>query len=324
MQEKTSADIELLINDGTDYFQVCINEFTSQASSHFHIPYKKINAKSGFFFKVVRFLSRYLHIPQIWRGKINREVRLSVTIGPDFSPVFNGAKKTRRAMYFFDCWPVNNKWVIEFSRIFGISQIFFSAKQAADSFNKAKGKRTQTKGTWIPEGVKVENYKSFPYEEKSIDVLEFGRRYEQYHLQIRDVLQEAGYSHAYAQKGKLLFPDEQAFIEGLAKSKISICFPSSITHPERSGNVSTMTLRYLQSMAAKCLIVGKMPYDMQYLFDYVPVVEIDEHDPGAQIVDILKHYDQYIPLIEKNYETVAQQHDWKNRLEAITKELCSD
>jgi hypothetical protein len=323
MLKKAATDIELLVNDGTDYFQVCINEFASQASTHFQIPCKRINAKSDLFFKVIRVLSRYLYIPPIGGRRVNKKTSLSITIGPDFSPVFNGGRKTGKAMYFFDCWPQNNKWVIEFSRIFGIDHIFFSAKQAADAFNEVKGNRSRTKGTWIPEGIKVDNYKSYPYEEKNIDVLEFGRRYEQYHLRIRETLQKAGYSHAFAQKGQLLFPDEPAFVEGLAKSKISICFPSSITHPERSGNVSTMTLRYLQSMAAKCLIVGKMPYDMQYLFDYAPVVEIDENDPGAQIVDILKHYDQYIPLIEKNYETVVRQHDWKNRLEAITKELCS-
>jgi hypothetical protein len=71
---------------------------------------------------------------------------------------------------------------------------------------------------------------------------------------------------------------------GLANSKISICVPSDITHPERTGNISTITNRYLQSMASKCLILGKLPHDMLHLFDYNHIIEIDEENPVLQIV----------------------------------------
>lgn len=321
MTQQSAKDVKLLVNNDSDYFQVCINEFTSQAAGHFDIPCERVAAKKELLFKALRFCSRYIRVPRLKGKKEQKGASLSVTIGPDFAPVYNGGNDTRRYMYCFDCWPVNNAWVIEFSRIFNIKGIFFSAKQAADLFNKEKGNRTQTKGIWIPEGIKAADYKWYGYGERKTDVLEFGRRYGLYHDQIREPLKNAGYTHAYAEKGKLLFADESAFVEGLAQSKISICFPSSITHPERSGNISTMTLRYLQSMASKCLVVGKMPYDMQYLFDYIPVVEIDERDPGKQIVEILEHYEDYIPLIEKNYEQVVALHDWSCRIQSIITEL---
>ena len=36
-------------------------------------------------------------------------------------------------------------------------------------------------------------------------------------------------------------------------------------------------------MASRCLILGKMPDDMKYLFDYNPILEIEEQNPIAQI-----------------------------------------
>lgn len=70
-------------------------------------------------------------------------------------------------------------------------------------------------------------------------------------------------------------------------------------------------------MASKCLIVGKVPHDMLHLFDYNPIVEIDEENPVAQIEAILANFDTYIPLIEKNYETVKNSHNWDNRVSQI-------
>ena len=56
---------------------------------------------------------------------------------------------------------------------------------------------------------------------------------------------------------------------------------------------------------------------MEYLFDYNPIIEIDEENPIEQINTILKNYDSYIPLIEKNHETVARFHNWNARISQI-------
>jgi len=82
-----------------------------------------------------------------------------------------------------------------------------------------------------------------------------------------------------------------------------------------------MTLRYLQSIVSKCLIVGSLPYDMRRLFDYNPVVEADLNNPEDQILDILRNFPDYIPLIEKNYASVIAQHQWSSRMETIRQHL---
>jgi hypothetical protein len=107
------------------------------------------------------------------------------------------------------------------------------------------------------------------------------------------------------------------FINGLARSKVSICFPSSITHPERAGKIETMTIRYLQSMVSKNLIIGKTPEEMITLFGYNPVIEVDMEDPVSQLNEILNNYNEYTGLIEKNYSAVVKDHTWRNRWQSI-------
>ena len=118
-------------------------------------------------------------------------------------------------------------------------------------------------------------------------------------------------------KGQLIFPTEKDLIDGLARTKISICVPSNITHPERAGDIETMTVRYLQSMASKCLVVGHAPQEMVELFGYNPVVEIDMEKPAEQIRDILENFTDYIPLIEKNYIETLANHTWNDRWQQI-------
>lgn len=214
-------------------------------------------------------------------------------------------------IYFFDCWPERHRNIENFIKAFGIRTAFFSSERVTQVFsNKFSGIRCE----WLPEAINLRGYQFNKYDEKDIDVLQFGRRYDPYHDKIRPFLEVKKRSYLYEKvKGEIVFKDQRAFIEGLARSKISVCFPLSLTQPERAGGISTMTMRYLQSMASKCLIIGSMPDEMHKIFDYIPIVEVDFLDPEAQLLSILENYNSYIPLIEKNYETVKNQHTWEHR-----------
>ncbi|MFT4062945.1 MAG: glycosyltransferase [Edaphocola sp.] len=311
--------MRIVIKEDNSYFQVCIKEFVARAAD-FGMSVSTIDRSSQILYKVLRQWHKRLPLPRLHRAQDDGlPPVLSVTIGPDFDPIAHSRQRGQRNMYCFDCWPQNIPWVVSFTKLFGVANIFFSAKQSADAFNEQAQGRTRCKGWWVPEGIKADDYHFYPLAEKTIDVLEFGRRYDKFHDAISPMLAHKGYNHAYATAGKLLFPTEADFVEGLARAKVSVCFPSSITHPERSGNISTMTLRYLQSMAAKCLVVGKMPYDMRFLFeDYDPVVEIDEEgDMAAQLTGILENINDYEQLIERNFARVQQHHDWRNRIDDL-------
>ena len=283
-------------------------------------PEAKVQPASGIHLKrqLLRLFRRtYRHLPLGALGLGTPGLRrqgktFSVMCGNDFAycvpSCFTSAESY---VYIFDAWPRDNAVLVDWVRLFGIKKVFLSALQSTELFNQALGEK-EARGVWVPEGLEAREYFYWPYDRKDIDVIEFGRRNEPYHQRIVPVLARAGFSH-YDKRGRVHAP--------LARSKVSICFPSSITHPARAEFISTMTLRYLQSMACKCLVVGAMPQDMRQLFDYPAVIEVDPDRPGEQLVEILKNFNAYVPLIEKNYETVIRGHQWRNRMAIIRQHI---
>lgn len=218
----------------------------------------------------------------------------------------------QKSIYLFDCWERTFDILLRMIDNYAINQVFFSAKQSALIMQK---KAPHVQCIWIPEAISIQPYYAKHYSEKDIDVLQIGRKYDEYHDAIVQYCKDNSIVYLYEEKkGDVIFPDQRSFFDGLARSKVNICFPSSITHKERSGNISTMTQRYLQAMASKCLILGIMPYDMEELFDYCPIVEVDMNAPCEQLTDVLAAYHSYQPLIEKNYSTVMEHHQWKHRI----------
>lgn len=241
----------------------------------------------------------------------HQEIALLVLMGVSYQNLLPMSLfKGRKYLFIFDAWEQSHKEIVKIVKQFGISGVFVSSKTSASMLSTYKCK---SRFYWIPEGINIELYKYRTFNEKSIDVLELGRRYDSYHNEIAETLKKYGFIHKYEiRKAEIVFPSRASFIDGLANTKISICFPSSLTHPERSGSIETMTVRYLQSMASKCLVVGRAPLEMIELFGYNPIVEVDMDKPAEQLIEILRNYEDYIPFIEKNYSNLVN-HSWRNR-----------
>jgi hypothetical protein len=217
----------------------------------------------------------------------------------------------RRSVYLFDAWPARHGEIRSFVEAWGIQYAFISSSQGAERLTKLTDRCTFM---WVPEGVEPSRYQQRSFIEKDIDVLQLGRKYDSYHARIVKPLESAAMSYFYEKEtGGIIFPTRLKFVEGLARAKISICFPSSLTHPQRAADLETMTTRYLQSMVSKCLVLGHAPREMVELFGYNPVVEVDDSDPAGQILEILRDYESYLPLIEKNFDTVRSDHTWARR-----------
>ena len=219
-----------------------------------------------------------------------------------------------KVLWMYDAWEPLFDEIEKTIRAYKINLVFTASKQSADYFNTLNIPNFQSH--WIPEGIDVTQYQFIPYHQRTTDILQLGRKWNEYHEKIKTVENDLVYQYE-KKAGQIIFPTREEFLFGLANSKISICVPSDITHPERTGNISTITNRYLQSMVSKCLILGKLPHDMLHLFDYNPIIEIDEENPVTQIESILANFDTYIPLIEKNYEVVKNFHNWDNRVTQI-------
>ena len=78
-----------------------------------------------------------------------------------------------------------------------------------------------------------------------------------------------------------------------------------------------MTLRYLESIAARCILVGRCPPEMKDLFGYEPVIEADESGPAGQLDAILAKPQAYAELIERNYQRMMEIATWDVRADQM-------
>lgn len=227
----------------------------------------------------------------------------------------------RHALVLMDCWPVNIPVIAKWCQQYGISDVFVSARQARD---RLAALEPRIRWHWLPEGLPTAEYHRPDWADRPVDVLSFGRKHDAVHQRLIEDLPKLGLEYRYERKPfEVLFPTYEGFLQGLGDAKISICFPSSVTHPARSGDIETMTVRYLQSMASGCLIVGQSPQEMRDLFGYDPVVPLNLEEPAAHLQDLLRHPEQHEPLRQRNLETILANHTEIHRGQQIASVLGS-
>ena len=215
-----------------------------------------------------------------------------------------------RVLWSYDVWEPRFDEIAAIVRDAQVDVLLLSSYHATEHFRAIL---PECDVHWVPEAIELARYPPKPWSERSIDVVSFGRGSDRYHEAIADGCRERGIHYL----ARPHFATPQSFIEGICDARISICFPRSETHPAVAGSVSTLTLRYLESMAAKCLVLGGAPFDAPKMFGYNPIVEVDWADPVAQLEQILQDPSHSAELIEKNYRTVAAQHQTRNFVERV-------
>lgn len=280
------------------------------------LRYTKWEAKPGpVLFRPVKVSSRlYASLDTVLRPFVSK-IRLSdvvVSLGLPYRHYFFGKTfpyftlgSKLRVLWTWDAWEPKLEYIAALARDAKIDLLLVSSLQSSVLLGSMLKDFCDVH--WVPEGIDVSEYKVKPWNEKKIDVLSFGRSLPRYKDAIKGAIAKGlncVFDQWFATKEELVFV--------LADAKISICFPKAVTDPEAAGHISTVTLRYLQSMAAKCLIVGETPADAQQMFGYDPVVSIDWRDPVGQLSDIIAHPDRFISLIERNFVEVTSRHDVNN------------
>ena len=203
-----------------------------------------------------------------------------------------------RVLWTYDVWEPDMDAFCELVQRARIDILLVSSFQAAQHL------RTHLKTCdvhWFPEFINAEAYDcSKPWEQRTIDVLSFGRAYRPYHQAIQRGCSELGINYVFDQD----FPTWDALAAALAEAKLCMCFPRSTTNPESSGSFSTMTFRYLQAMASGCLPIGNAPLDAKEIFDYPATVDVEWNDPVGQIKRMIDNPDLSRAIREKNLAAV--------------------
>jgi hypothetical protein len=211
----------------------------------------------------------------------------------------------------WDCWPMYFEktchWLIKHH----VRTAVFTSSQTADRMKK---RFPQMNILAITEGIDTSKYKEGKdLNERSIDLLEFGRR----NKKVFNVNLPSNYKHLYSKNGEHLFKTEQDLVNGLSDSKITVCFPRCDTQPQKAGDIETLTQRYWEAMLSKIVIVGRAPKELVDLTGYNPVIEIDKDYQEEQIIDIIEHIDNYQNLVNKNRSVAIKFGDWNSRTKQI-------
>ena len=106
-------------------------------------------------------------------------------------------------------------------------------------------------------------------------------------------------------------------VNGLADSKITICYPRCDTQPQKAGDIETLTQRYWEAMLSRIVIVGRAPKELIDLIGYNPVIEIGKENQTERIIDIINHINNYQSLVDRNNDTAKKMGSWDIRVKQI-------
>jgi hypothetical protein len=251
-----------------------------------------------------------------------RHAVLVPLMGPMSTCLFPYSLTKECVLFCWDVWaPDADAWA-RLLRRHRVGFAFMTARAAARQW-RAQVPGLQT--AWIAEAFDPpREFRGTPLERRRIHVLELGRRHAGYHAAVTPALVRADHVHLYEHvSGQVVFPTRDELAQGLLDTVVSVCFPSSITHPQRSGDVETLTRRYLESMAAGCIVLGSAPAELVDLYGYDPVVPVDWHDPTGQLLDILRHPGRHASLVARNYRRFLEVGTWSARIPQVLSTLRS-
>jgi hypothetical protein len=224
--------------------------------------------------------------------------------------------------YAFDCWPSTYRRWASFFRRQRVRLAFFSARQSAEHFDR---EIPAMRSLWLPEAVDAEEYRpDLRLVERQIDIIELGRKHDVFHSAVVGAFAGSARVHRFASESATkIFPTRDELRDGLATSRVSVCFPRSMTHPSTTGGVETVTHRYFESMASGCLVIGHGPQELIDLFGYNPVVEVAWDDVAGQLDGILSNLEEFQERVDANRRRLLEVGTWRSRVPEILEQVAT-
>ena len=249
-------------------------------------------------------------LPTLWKNKKEARLRFVEPVSLSFD-TFPDYTRYEIIPMVWDCWPMYFEKTCHWFIKHHVRTAIFTSSQTADRMKK---RFPQMNILTITEGIDTSKYnEGKKLNERSIDLLEFGRR----NKKVFDVNLPPNYTHLYSKNGEHLFYTEQDLVDGLADSKITVCYPRCDTQPDKAGDIETLTQRYWEAMLSRIVIVGRAPKELTDLIGYNPVIEMGKENQQNRMIEILENIDKYQSLVDKNRKTAIDLGGWDLRIKEI-------
>lgn len=113
--------------------------------------------------------------------------------------------------------------------------------------------------------------------------------------------------------------DRALFWHMLRRTRISLCYPFSLTHSRIHQGVDPLTARWFEGMAAGCVLAGKRPTspEAQRVIpweDALVALPDDEDEAVEKLLALARDLDRCEAISKHNYRAAAAGHDWRFRI----------
>ena len=226
-------------------------------------------------------------------------------------------------LYCFDTWEPKYE---EFEKIFKKIRpqyLFCTYLKSAEHFKRVL---SETRVYWLQQSMDKTVFYDYGEEKKRL-FIQMGRKNESLHHYVFEYLdhnkiENNNKNYNYMKENKKpIYKNKFDLAKNINATKFFITAPQNIDNYKITGNISEVTARYFEAMAAKSLIVGYKPedsFDLLFPFDNAMItVKPDGSDFDEKINYYLEHEDEYNEIINRNYKYVNNNHTWTNRLNYI-------
>lgn len=269
-------------------------------------------AESRYPARLFHGLAFRFELPMVWKNRNEARLRFMEPVSLSFD-TFPDYARYEIIPFVWDCWPCYFEKMCRWMEKHQVRTAIFTSSQTAELMRQ---RFPELNILHCPEAVDTSNYyEGKLLKERDIDLLEFGRESNlnvTENRRIRYVCTKVN--------GKFIYTNEQLY-DAMGDAKITIALPRSITDPEITQGIETLTQRYWECMLSRMVMVGHVPKELTDLIGYNPVIELDREHPNEQIMDILAHIEDYQPLVDRNRETALRLGDWTLRMQQVMDRL---
>lgn len=267
-------------------------------------------AKAHYPWRFLHGLAYRWELPTLWKSKKEARLRFVTPVSMSFD-TFPDYVRYEIIPLVWDCWPCYFDKMCAWMKKNNVQTAIFTSSQVA-TFIKEKFPSMNILA--ITEGLDEKGYySSGSIRYRKYDILEYGREID--NVVKYSLPDPVKYIHGKV-NGKNIFSSQQLY-DALAQTKIVMSFPKSMTDPEESGGIETLTQRYWEGMFSGALLVGHAPQELVDLLGYNPVIEADLKNSNAQMMEILEHLGDYQPLVDRNKEMAMKYGRWEYSMQRI-------
>ena len=113
--------------------------------------------------------------------------------------------------------------------------------------------------------------------------------------------------------------DRALFWQMLRRTRISICFPFSRTHPSAYRGIDPLTARWFEGIAGGCVLAGRRPTSPEasralHWEDSVVALPDNEEEAIEAVLALARDVERCESISRRNFQAAAASHDWRHRI----------